>query len=124
MEKEVFIQQLMEHLPDDVYDCKVGMDMTINSRVVVDDDGWIWVREAESFKRRKTSINVSDVVEFRRDDYYTEYGSFYIITAEDDGLEFSIQKGFSSALDVEILYCEDGKIVEEALEYFSDNPVE
>lgn len=80
MEKEVFIQQLMEHLPDDVYDCKVGMDMTINSRVVVDDDGWIWVREAESFKRRKTSINVSDVVEFRRDDYYTEYGSFYSLT--------------------------------------------
>ena len=119
-----FLQNLKEYMPENIYDCKIGTDMRVNTRVVVDEAGWIWVRDAESFKRKRTSVNVQDVVEFRRDDYYTEYGTFYIITTEDNGLEFSIEKGFSSQLDVEIYYCEDGKLsgYGTAVEHFSQFP--
>lgn len=75
MDKGSFVKKLKEYLPENIYDCKIGTDMNVNTRVVVDEAGWIWVRDTESFKRKRTSVNVQDVVEFRRDDYYTEYGA-------------------------------------------------
>lgn len=50
VDKDAFLQKLKEYLPENIYDCKIGTDMRVNTRVVVDEEGWIWVRDAESFK--------------------------------------------------------------------------
>ncbi len=65
----------------------IGKDMSINSRIVVDEDGYIWIREDHfSWNRVKTNINVSNIVEFRASD--NDIVCFYIICENNDGLAF------------------------------------
>ena len=76
----------------------VGKDMHVNTKVTVDEDGVIWIRVYDTFKRIKTAVNVCNIIEFRLDDWND--GCFYIICSDDTGFE---------VCDEEIYYCVDGR---------------
>ena len=57
--------------------------MAVNTKITVDDDGFVWIREYESFKRVKTTVNVHDISEFRRDDM--DEKCFYVICNDNTG---------------------------------------
>ena len=67
-----------------------GTDLSINTEITVDPDGVIWINEGAgnphmcSFRRVKTTVNVSKVVEFMGHEYFN---SFYIICDDDTGFE-------------------------------------
>jgi hypothetical protein len=82
------------------YDMKIGNDMSINTRITIDENGDVWVRAYESFKRVKTTVNLKDVVEFRWPDYREVPDSFYIICNDYSGFEVE---------GLEIYYCIDGQ---------------
>lgn len=124
MNTDDFIKQLKNHFPSryDIYDSNIGTDMTVNTRIVIDDEGWIWLRASEALKRVKTNINVKDVVEFRKDDYYTSLEDigmicFYVLTSTYDGLEFRIEKGLAGPY-LNIDYIEDGELQGDAVDHF------
>ncbi len=91
-------------------DMKLGNDMSINTRITVDENGDIWVRDRNSFKRVKKAVNIKDIVEFRWDDSCEE--KFYIICSDYSGFEVH---------ENEIFYCIDGKIsAEDVLQKYWD----
>ena len=117
MDFKSFKAQLEKYLPSPAVDCTIGEDLSVNTRITVDSDGFIHVRDRNSFKRRKTSINVQDVVEFREDDFYTRDSAnytFYIIAKNDSGLQIECSE------KIEIYYCENGQTTEDgtAVEHF------
>lgn len=67
-----------------------GTDLSVNTEITVDSDGLIWINESAgdyarlSFKRLKTTVNVSKVIEFRGSLYSK---GFYIICDDDTGFE-------------------------------------
>ena len=79
-------------------DFTVGKNMQINTKLTVDEGGFIWIRENELFKRVKTTVSVDDISEFRLLGYDEE--CFYIICS--DNSEFEVRKN-------ECYYCIDGK---------------
>ena len=78
-----------------------GADIRRNTRIVIDEDGYFILREAESWKRVRTSVNVADVTELRFTDSEYEPAGFFIICADDTGLMIDADED-------EIYYYEDG----------------
>lgn len=66
--------------------------------VIVDDKGFIWINEFESWRRVKTSVNVTNIIAFRKSRYDNTY---YIICSDDTG--FMVDNG------TEFYYCIDGR---------------
>lgn len=109
-----FKETLIRYLPEDT-DITIGNDFTINFSIIVDEDGYIHLRERltsafePSFRRVKTSICISNI-EFRKDDIQDD--DFWLIDG-DDALQFSTDEGG--------LFCfyENGSNKGNAFYYFS-----
>lgn len=92
----------------------IGTDFGDNFAVLVDEDGYIFMQEYESWRRVKTSVNVKNIVEFRKGFNDQE---FFIICADDTG--FSVDSDG-------IYFCEEGRPSGwgNAFDYFMQFPVD
>ena len=79
----------------------IGTDPARDTRIVIDEDGYFILREAASWKRVRTSVNVSKVTELRFTDPDNETEGFYVICADDTGFLIDCDED-------EIYYCENG----------------
>ncbi len=122
MEVKEFISKYVKFFDKVIeqYSVSIGTDFSKNYRVLIDKEGFIWIRAFKSWKRVKTSVNINNVVEFRRGVEKDE--GFYIICSDDTGLEVKIN-AFDGDLD--IWYCIDGKRndIGTAFAYFNKFPV-
>ena len=85
MSTEEFISNFNKYCADHIEDLPtIGTDFSIDSQVLIDEEGVIWLREWNSWKRIKTAININNVIEFRHAE--REEWGFYIICADDTGL--------------------------------------
>lgn len=94
MDFSTFKETLIQHLPENT-DITVGNDFGVNFSILVDEEGYIHLREQLtsefelSFRRVKTSVCISNI-EFRKDDI--EANAFWLIDG-DDALHFSTYEG-------------------------------
>ena len=95
MDKTQFIKMFQEFeeefKSEGGYPLTISSDKSIDARIIIDEDGFIWIRDYESWRRAKTPINVQNIVEFRK----SEIGGYYIICDDDTGL----------SIDDDIYYC-------------------
>ena len=82
MDFTTFKQTLMQYLPEQT-DISIGNDFGINYHILIDNDGYIHLKQKYSFLRVKTSICIKNV-EFRKE---VEDGSFFMIN-ENNALFF------------------------------------
>ena len=114
MDFSTFKETLIQYLPEDT-DITVGNDFGVNFSILVDADGYIYLRERLtsvfelSFRRVKTSICIWNI-EFRKDD--TDTDTFWLIDG-DDALRFSTYEGGS------FCFYENGSNRGDAFYYFS-----
>ncbi len=117
MQINEFIEELTKWIKkyDGLEDITVGKDKTINTRIVIDDKGVIWIREGYTWNRVKTSVNVENVIEFRASD--DRFVCFFVICEDNTGFAFES--------DGEIYYYVDGEPSGwgSAFEHFSKFPV-
>lgn len=101
----------------------IGSDFSIDKRIVIDEAGFVWLREQQSWKRIKTSVNVNNVIEFRRAEQ--ECWGFYIICSDDTGFNICSEGPVADPY-MEIYYYLDGKPSGwgTAIEHFKRFPVE
>ena len=115
MKIEEFISTMTEwcEKTNNTYDFTIGKDMSVNTRITIDEEGFIWIRACESFKRVKTTVNVCDINEFRLSDFDEE--CFYVICNDDTGFEVH---------ESEFYYCIDGQPSGwgSAVEHFTEFP--
>lgn len=101
---------------------QLGKDMSVNTRLVIDEDGFIWIRDGGSgltWNRVKTNVNVLNIVEFRASD--DDYTSFFVICNDNNGFSF-VAEGEAG----EIYYYENGEPSGRgtAFDHFSELPIE
>ena len=115
MKIEEFIEKLSDwcEKTTNTYDFTIGKDMSVNTKITVDEEGFIWIRAYESFKRVKTTVNVRDINEFRMSDF--DEKCFYVICDDYTGFEVH---------DSEFYYCIDGQPsgYGDAVEHFTRFP--
>ena len=92
----------------------VGNKENVNTTIYIDRDNFIWIRNDESVKRIKTSINVDNIIELRYTDSSEDY--FVVICQDDTGLYFR---------DGEINFFTNGYYgsYKKAIDWFAENPV-
>ena len=114
MDFSIFKETLNQYLPEDT-DITVGNDFGVNFSILVDEEGYIHLRERLtsefefSFHRVKTSVCISNI-EFRKDDI--EADAFWLIDGY-DALRFSTYEGGS------FCFYENGSNQGNAFYYFS-----
>jgi len=114
MNFSTFKETLIRYLPEDT-DITIGNDFAINFSILVDEEGYIHLRERLtsgfefSFRRVKTSVCISNT-EFRKDDIQDD--AFWLIDGN-DALQFSIYEGGS------FCFYENGSNKGDAFYYFS-----
>jgi len=89
MDFTTFKQTLIEYLPEET-DISIGNDFSINYHILVDEDGYIHLKQRNSFLRVKTSICIKNI-EFRKEVPEVQENSFYMINEKNalffDGYE-------------------------------------
>ena len=117
MTTEDFIKTLKEWLAEIGWDDEytIGTDLSYNTDITIDDDGFIYLTQYEGFKRVLTPINTHNIVEFRHE-VDKEYG-FFVICKGDIALSFQTDG---------IYFCEDGTFsgFGTGFDHFSKFPVE
>lgn len=131
METKEFIKQLKEAIEETQFGTNdyfvAGDDMSINTSLTVDPDGYLWFLDGsfyENFNRIKTNINVKDIIEIRKNPSEVYFTCFWVICNDNTGLCFDPERD-------EVYYCKDGAILEDGNKrcckvqaYFKANPVD
>ena len=85
MNFNTFKETLIQYLPEET-DMSIGDDFSVNYHILVDNDGYIHLKQKHSFLRVKTSICIENI-EFRKELPEVSEGSFYMIN-ENNALFF------------------------------------
>lgn len=88
MDFSTFKTKITKYLPENTY-ITVGDDFGVNYALLVDADGYVHLREEDSFIRVKTSICINDI-EFRKDDL--NECSFFMITRDNNALFYAAEE--------------------------------